>query len=145
MAKRKEPLLNFTKSNLKIVRKTILNNLTPDLLPKKWYELNEDNPCFGHCHTASGVVYEIFTSQNVHLYKSHDASLKLVNEEMYHWFLVDIETDEIIDVTAPQYSNHPRLLQRLYKTKIKQSGTLGFAYRKRVQVLLSKVRKELRI
>jgi len=64
---------------------------------------------------------------------------------MYHWFLVDIETDVIIDVTASQYSNHPRLLQRLYKTKIKQSGTLGFAYRKRVQVLLSKVRKELRI
>jgi len=64
---------------------------------------------------------------------------------MYHWFLVDIETDEIIDVTAPQYSKHPRLLQRLYKTKIKQSGTLGFAYRKRVHILLNKVMKELKI
>jgi len=79
------------------------------------------------------------------LYKSHDASLKLVNEEMYHWFLVNIETDEIIDVTAPQYSKHTRLLQRLYKTKIKQSETLVFAYRERVQVLLNRVRKEIRI
>ena len=109
MAKRKEPLLNFTKHNLKIVISAIDRNLTPDLLPKKWFTLNKTNPHFGHCHTASGVIYKVFGSENVHLYRSFDDSLKLVNEPMYHWFILNRHNNEIIDVTSSQYDGHSRL------------------------------------
>jgi hypothetical protein len=117
MAKRKEPLLNFTKRNLKIVMSAIDRNLTPDLLPKKWFTLNETNPHFGHCHNASGVIYKVFGPENVHLYRSFDDSLKLVNEPMYHWFILNRHTNEIIDITSEQYSSHPKVLSKLYKNK----------------------------
>jgi hypothetical protein len=144
MAKRKEPLLNFTKRNLKIVVSAIDRNLTSDLLPKKWFTLNETNPYFGHCHTASGVIYKVFGSENVHLYRSFDDSLKLVNEPMYHWFILNRHNNEIIDVTSSQYDSHSRLLKQLYKNKVKAS-ILGFTYKTRVNILLMRVMKELRI
>ena len=144
MAKRKEPLLNFTKHNLKIVISAIDRNLTPDLLPKKWFILNETNSHFGHCHTASGVIYKVFGSENVHLYRSFDDSLKLVNEPMYHWFILNRHNNEIIDVTSSQYDSHSRLLKQLYKNKVKAS-ILGFNYKTRVNILLVRVMKELKI
>jgi hypothetical protein len=143
MAKRKEPLLNFTKRNLKIVVSAIDRNLTPDLLPKKWFTLNETNPHFGHCHNASGVIYKVFGSENVHLYRSFDDSLILVNEPMYHWFILNRHNNEIIDVTSSQYDGHTRLLKQLYKNKVKAS-ILGFNYKIRVNILLNRVMKELR-
>lgn len=142
MSLKKEPLLTFSRFNLRRVEQSIRKNLTPDLLPKKWVALNEKNTMFGHCHTASGVLYEIFRSENLHMYRAKDDSYKLVNEEMYHWFILNRHTDEIIDITSLQYSNHPRLLKKLYKVKVK-SSILGFGYRKRVHTLLDRVRMEL--
>ena len=50
----------YNKENLKLVSDTIIRNLTPDLLPKKWVERNASNPMFGHCHTASGCLQKVF-------------------------------------------------------------------------------------
>jgi len=144
MGVRNKPLIDFSKSNIKLVTKSILKNLSPDLLPKKWYLLNKFNPTFGHCHTASGVFYAIFASENVHLYKAFDDSFKLVDESMFHWFILNRHTDEIIDITSSQYSSHPQLLKNLYKNKQKASP-LGFGYKIRVHVLLDRVKKDLLI
>jgi len=143
MARRKEPLLLFTNSNINRVKKSILRNLTPDLLPKKWINLNETNPTFGHCHNATGVFYLIFGSENVHMYRAYDDSLKLVNEPMYHWFIVNRQTNEIIDITFEQYSSHPKILRKLYQNKEK-AGLLGFNYKKRVHILLNRVKSDLK-
>ena len=142
MARRKEPLLLFTNSNINRVKKSILRNLTPDLLPKKWYEINETNPTFGHCHNATGVFYLIFGSENVHMYRAHDDSLKLVDEPMYHWFILNRHTNEIIDITSEQYSLHPQILRKLYRNKEK-AGLLGFNYKKRVHTLLERVKSKI--
>jgi len=144
MARRKVPLLLFTNSNINRVKKSILRNLTPDLLPKKWCEINETNPTFGHCHNATGVFYLIFGSENVHMYRAYDDSLKLVNEPMFHWFIFNRHTNEIIDITSEQYSSQPQVLRKLYKNKEK-AGLLGFNYKKRVHTLLKKVKYELKI
>ena len=100
MGVRNKPLIDFSKSNIKLVTKSILKNLSPDLLPKKWYLLNKFNPTFGHCHTASGVFYAIFASENVHLYKAFDDSFKLVDESMFHWFILNRHTYAIIEITS---------------------------------------------
>lgn len=142
MTRKKEPLLSFTNSNINRVKKSILRNLTPDLLPKKWYEINETNPTFGHCHNATGVFYLIFGSENVHMYRAYDDSLKLVDEPMYHWFILNRHTNEIIDITSEQYSSYPKILSKLYKNKEK-AGLLGFNYKKRVLNLLRKVKSEI--
>ena len=143
MARRKEPLLSFTDSNITKVKKSILKNLSPDLLPKKWYEINESNPTFGHCHNATGVFYLIFGSENVHMYRAFDDSLKLVDEPMYHWFILNRHTNEIIDITSEQYSSYPKMLSKLYKNKEK-AGLLGFNYKKRVHTLLKRVKSDLK-
>ena len=143
MTWRKEPLLSFTNSNITKVKKSILNNLSFDLLPKKWYAINETNLTFGHCHNATGVFYLIFGSENVHMYRAYDDSLKLVNEPMYHWFILNRHTNEIIDITSEQYSSYPKILRKLYQNKEK-AGLLGFNYKKRVHTLLMRVKSDLK-
>jgi hypothetical protein len=86
----------------------------------------------------------IFASENVHLYKAFDDSFKLVDESMFHWFILNRHTDEIIDITASQYSSYPKLLKKLYKNKRKASP-LGFGYKIRVQILLQKVKSDLNL
>ena len=137
-------MLEYNDENLDLVSKIIRKNLTPDLIAKKWRERNSRNPTFGHCHTASGVIYKVFGSENVHLYRSFDDSLKLVNEPMYHWFILNRHNNEIIDVTSSQYDSHSRLLKQLYKNKVKAS-ILGFNYKTRVNILLIRVMKELKM
>ena len=133
----------YNKTNLRRVIASIKRNLTSDLLPKKWVALNEKNTMFGHCHTASGCLYKIFGANHMHLYRSYDDSCKLVDEGMYHWWAIDTDGN-LIDITASQYSKHPRLLKSLYRVGTK-SGVLGFAYKQRVNTLLSRVTKDLGI
>jgi hypothetical protein len=94
-------MLEYTPKNLKLVSKIILNNLTPDLLPKKWVERNSSNPMFGHCHNASGCLQKIFGTKAIKLYRALD------DEGIYHWWAVDIN-NEVIDLTVDQYYSTDR-------------------------------------
>ena len=38
--------MDYNDENLEIVSQAIRNNLTPDLLPKKWVQRNASNPMF---------------------------------------------------------------------------------------------------
>ena len=127
-------MLEYTPDNLKLVSKIILNNLTPDLLPKKWVERNASNPMFGHCHNASGCLQKIFGTKVIKLYRAID------DEGIYHWWAED-NKDIVIDITADQYYSTDRL-PPIYESG-KKSGLLGFDYRKRVQRLTDKVLKQL--
>jgi hypothetical protein len=140
MARRKEPLLSFTNSNITKVKKSILNNLSFDLLPKKWYGINESNLTFGHCHNATGTFYLIFGSENVHMYRAYDEKTsKQLNENFYHWWIVDKDS-QIIDLTSSQYSQS--YVKKLYKIGEKGS-ILGFDYKKRVKKLFNEVFNDL--
>ncbi len=126
-------ILEYTPDNLKLVSKLILNNLTPDLLPKKWIKRNESNPMFGHCHTASACLQKIFGTKVIKLYRALD------DENIYHWWAVDKEGQQI-DLTSDQYYSTNR--KPPYENGVK-SGMLGFEYRIRVLTLLDKVLKQL--
>lgn len=124
--------MEYNKENLQKVSKLILENLTPDLLPKKWLDRNKTNPTFGHCHTASGVLYKIFGSKNLKLYRGFDG-------EIYHWWVLDLNGN-IIDLTADQYWSVGKVPPYIAGTK---AGLLGFDYRKRVNTLLERVNSKL--
>jgi hypothetical protein len=134
MPRANPPLLEYTKKNLRSVSKSIERNLSSDLLPKKWIEANARNKMFGHCHNASGCLYMVFGSQNLHLYRALDKS------DIWHWWVEDI-SGEIIDLTRSQYSESTvRLLHR----RGQKAGLLGFNYKKNVLTVLNRVRKELK-
>ncbi len=126
-------ILEYTPDNLKLVSELILNNLTPDLLPKKWVRRNESNPMFGHCHTASGCLQKIFGTKVIKLYRALD------DENIYHWWAVD-KDGHLIDLTADQYYSTGR--KPPHENGVK-SGMLGFGYRDKVLTLLDKVLKQL--
>jgi hypothetical protein len=126
-------MLDYTPDNLKLVSEVILDNLTPDLLPKKWIKRNESNPMFGHCHTASACLQKIFGTKAIKLYRALD------DEGIYHWWAVDKE-GHLIDLTVDQYYSTGR--KPPHESGIK-SGMLGFGYRVKVLTLLDKVLKQL--
>jgi len=125
--------MEYDKKNLKLVSDIIIRNLSPDLLPKKWVERNSNNPMFGHCHTASGCLQKVFGTKNIKLYRALD------DEQIWHWWVVDVNGD-LIDLTAEQYYSQGRNPPYNDGTK---ASILGFDYRKRVLRLLEKVTKEL--
>lgn len=128
--------MEYNEDNLNKVIGSIRNNLTIDLLPKKMVERNVkggSNGTFGHCHTASGVLYKIFGSKNVHMYRALD------DEGIYHWWVVD-RSGKIIDPTSEQYTLLGR--EPPYRDG-KKAGMLGFDYKKRVLCLLERVFKDI--
>lgn len=128
--------MDYTEKNLNLVIDSIRCNLTLDLLPLKMRERNVcggSNGTYGHCHTASGVIYKIFGSKNVHMYKALD------DENLYHWWIVD-KNGKIIDPTHEQYT----LLGRTPPyDQGKKASMLGFEYRNRVNTLLERVKQDL--
>lgn len=126
-------MLEYTPNNLKLVSGLIVNNLTSDLLPKKWIQRNESNPMFGHCHTASACLQKIFGTKVIKLYRALD------DENIYHWWAVD-KDGHLIDLTSDQYYSTGR--KPPHESGVK-SGMLGFGYRDKVLTLLDKVLKQL--
>ena len=131
-------MLDYTEENLNLVIDSIRRNLSIDLLPKKMQERNirgGSNGTYGHCHTASGVIYKIFGPKNVHMWRALD------DEALYHWWIVD-KNGKIIDPTSEQYT----LLGRVAPyTKGEKAGLLGFEYKKRVLTLLDRVKTDLQL
>jgi hypothetical protein len=124
--------LDFNEENLQKISKLIKDNLTPDLLPKKWVARNSSNPTFGHCHTAAGVLYKIFGSKQVKMYRGFDG-------EIYHWWNQDLNGN-IIDLTSEQYTSIGKTPPYDVGEK---AGMLGFDYRKRVDKLFERVNSKL--
>ena len=123
----------YNEQNLEIVSQAIINNLTPDLLPKKWVQRNASNPMFGHCHNASGCLQRIFGTNNIKMYRALD------DEGIYHWWVIDLN-GKLIDLTSEQYTSTGRTPPHDAGTK---ASILGFDYRKRVNELTERVSKEV--
>jgi hypothetical protein len=129
-------IMEYNESNLNIVLQSIRKNLTVDLLPKYMVKRNVEggsNGTYGHCHTASGVLYKIFGPKNVKMFRAKD------DEGLYHWWVVD-KDNKIIDPTHEQYTllgKKPPYLEG------KKAGMLGFSYKKRVLILYARVQVDL--
>lgn len=126
-------MVDYNMENLKMVSNLVLQNLTPDLLPKKWVERNSTNPMFGHCHTASACLQKVFGTKQLKLHRALD------DEGIWHWWCVDNE-NRIIDLTSEQYTSQNR---QPPWGKGQKASMLGFDYRKRVLTLLGRIQPHL--
>ena len=126
-------ILEYTPENLNLVSGIILKHLTPDLLPKKWIDINKTNPMFGHCHTSSACLQKVFGTKNIKLYRALD------QWDVWHWWCVD-KDGTLIDLTVDQYLSLNREPPHAQGTK---ASMLGFEYRKRVLRLLELVTYDL--
>jgi hypothetical protein len=85
----------YTHEITESVMKVIQNQLSPDLLTKKYREENVTNPMYGHCyHSTQALFYLMNTDKLVPM-----SGIDYRNDT--HWWLQDDET--IYDVTAEQY------------------------------------------
>ena len=125
----------YNEQNLGIVSHLIMQNLTQDLLPKKYQEENKTNETFGHCHTASATLQRIFTTKELKLYRALDW------RDIWHWWAVDND-GMVIDLTKSQYTSIGKTPPYANGEK---SSMLGFAYRTRVLELCERVDKELKL
>lgn len=125
--------MDYNEENLKRVSDTILKHLTPDLLPKKWIDMNKTNPMFGHCHTASACLQKVFGSKNIKLHRALD------QWGVWHWWAIDLN-GKLIDLTVDQYLS---LNREPPHSQGEKASMLGFDYRKRVLELLERVTKDL--
>lgn len=125
----------YNEHNLNLICELILQNLTADLLPKKFREENKTNTTFGHCHTASACLQRNFSSKQLKLYRAIDS------RDIWHWWCVDNDNN-IIDLTKEQYTSLGKLPP--YEDGEK-SYRLGFAYRERMNELFDRVNKELKM
>jgi hypothetical protein len=126
-------LFVYTPENVEKACKIIMENLTPDLLPKKWIKRNSTNPMFGHCHTASACLQRLFGTANIKLYHSLD------EEGIWHWWALTKEGKKI-DITADQYYSVGKVPPYVSG---KKASMLGFEYRKRTYKLLAIVKEKL--
>lgn len=126
-------VVDYNMENLKMVSNLVLQNLTPDLLPKKWVERNSTNPMFGHCHTASACLQKVFGTKQLKLHRALD------DEGLWHWWCVDNE-NRIIDLTSEQYTSQNR---QPPWGEGQKATMLGFDYRKRVLTLLGRIQPHL--
>lgn len=126
-------IMEYTPDNLSFVSKIIINNLTQDLLPKKWISINDTNPMFGHCHTASACLQKVFGTKNIKLYRAID------DLGIWHWWCID-KDGLLIDLTVDQYLSTHREPPHKDGTK---ASMLGFKYRTRVNELLQRVIKDI--
>ena len=125
--------MEYNEENLKIVSDIIIKNLGPELLPKKWIDMNKTNPMFGHCHTASACLQKVFGGKNIKLYRALD------QWGLWHWWAIDLN-GKLIDLTVDQYLS---LNREPPHSSGEKASMLGFEYRKRVLALLDKVMKQL--
>lgn len=79
------------------VIESIVSNLTPEMVTKKYREENAINPMFGHCYHSSQALFYLMDTDVLEQRTAidyHDCS---------HWWLVDKTTEKIYDITADQY------------------------------------------
>ena len=129
MKKEKPFTLDYNEENLEMVSKVIIDNLTLDLIPRRWIKQNEKNPLFGHCHHATGCLQRIFTPEEIKTYRGLD------HNRIYHWWAVD-NTGKIIDITADQYYSLGK--KPPYRNGSRYS-LLGWSYCERIDTMMERI------
>ena len=79
----------YPMTEIESVMGSIANNLTPELVTKKYREENATNPMFGHCYHSSQALFYLMDTDVLEQRTAvdyHDCS---------HWWLVDKTTEKI--------------------------------------------------
>lgn len=108
----------------------IIPYLTDDLR-KSNYKGNP-NPLAGHCYVASEVVYHFYLEDPKTLYKP----FFIKHEGEPHWFLKDLLTGNVVDLTASQFKT------AVPYEKAKRKGFLTKQPSRRAKIVLEQLEAE---
>ena len=95
------------------------------------------NPLKGRCYEASALMYDIFKSKIITLYR------KLDFENKYHWWCID-KWGRLIDITAEQYEIEGQICPSSDMSNSEKQYPMSFmSYRKKVNILKGQLRIHL--
>lgn len=118
---------------MKKLIKNIQDNLSPDLLHKKYNKPNPNNPLQGHCYVASEALYYLLEPSD---FKPKVATYEAVKGYASHWWLENKKTGKILDPTSGQFKRS--FIKELYK-KGRFCGFLTKGPCRKTQTLLNKI------
>ena len=114
------------------IRNTILMRTAPNELMRQLELI--PNPFYGECYVCSALLYEMLDGKNMELWKKKDYK----NE--FHWWIKLVDSGEIIDITAEQYSIDKKPCPSADTDGAVKAELMWFpSYKKRV----AKLKKEL--
>ena len=87
----------YPMTEIESIMKSIANNLTPEMVTKKYREENSSNPMFGHCYHSSQALFHLMDTDVLEQRTAIDY------HGCSHWWLADKTTEKIYDITADQY------------------------------------------
>lgn len=119
----------MSKDKIERIKKNILSNLTEDLRLAKYR--NDPNILKGHCYIASEALFYLLNNKNNKIWKPKWVK----HENDTHWFIQNIETGRIIDLTVKQFKTKPRYGKGI------SCGFLTKVPSKRTQILLERIKK----
>ena len=95
------------------------------------------NPLKGKCYEASALMYDIFGSKLLTLYRKKDF------EGIYHWWCID-KWNRVIDITAEQYEIEGHEVPSSNMENAEKQYPMSFmSYRKKVNILKGNLRIHL--
>ena len=89
----------YPMTEIESVMGSIISNLTPELVTKKYRAENATNPMFGHCYHSSQALFYLMDTNVLEQRTAIDY------HDEAHWWLVDNTTDKVYDITVDQYYN----------------------------------------
>lgn len=115
---------------IKIISKKIIENLSNDLRKTKYKK--SQNFLAGHCYVATEALFYLLNKKEKKFWKPRWVK----HENDTHWYIQNIETKQIIDLTRKQF-----------KTKVPYHKGIGCGFltkkpSKRTKILLSRIKKE---
>jgi hypothetical protein len=110
----------YNSSSIKKLKQTLIDNSQPKFLSKS-YRQNQHHPLWGYCYLFTQVSFYLLDTDVLQPYRTK--YLLTNGQDDYHWWLVDKDTNDIIDFTADQFAEDKR--SSLYSNG-KRTGWLGF-------------------
>lgn len=87
------------KHNIEVLINIIQDSLTDDLLKPK-YRIKNKNRFWGHCYVATETLYHLLDCKTKEKYRP---AILRINDDT-HWFLKNVETGKILDITKEQFN-----------------------------------------
>lgn len=84
----------------KLIEK-IQKHLSPDLLKREYVDKNINNVLYGHCYVATETYYHLMSDA-----KSDYKPCILKVNNVNHWYLKNIKSGDIIDITKNQFNHN---------------------------------------
>lgn len=123
---------NPTPEFIALLSTLVLTNLDDSLLKPKYLKADK-HPLFGHCYAASEAMFYLLGGKR----SCYRSKVLRLDKDNTHWYLVNLETGENLDLTAAQFE------EPLQYENGRGCGFLTSTPSSRANTILKRVNKKL--